>query len=467
MQGQAADFSLQFLGATGTVTGSKYLVVHDGRRLLVDCGLFQGYKQLRLRNWSPLPLVAASIDAVILTHAHIDHSGYLPLLVRNGFRGAIHCTGATLDLCRIMLPDAARLQEEDAEIANRHGVSKHHPALPLYTEADAFHALSLFESHAFAAPFDVAGLRATLLHAGHLLGASMVHLRSSRGSILFSGDLGRPHDLLMRPPERPPAVDTLVLESTYGNRRHDAADPVAQIGAIIARVAARRGVVVMPAFTIGRTQMLLHCIQGLKASGTIPRDLPIYLNSPMAVDATAIYRRHRAEHRLSEAECDAMCHAARFVNTVADSKALNARRGPMVIIAGSGMATGGRVLHHLKAFAPDAKNAIVLTGFQAGGTRGAALLAGADSIKIHGEHVAVRAEVAAPSNLSAHADYAEIIDWLRGFPSPPRQVFLTHGEPDAADALRRHVADTLGWSCQLPVYRDCVPLAAAALAHAA
>lgn len=457
-----SPFSLDFLGATGTVTGSKYLVRHNGKRVLVDCGLFQGYKQLRLRNWSALPFDPASLDAVILTHAHLDHSGYLPLLVRNGFRGPVHSTSATHELCRIMLPDSGRIQEEDAELANRHQQSKHHPALPLYTEADAFQALEHFQARRYGADFEAAGLTVQFLPAGHLLGAAMVRLSSPQGSVLFSGDLGRPNDLLMNAPTRPSQTDTLVIESTYGNRRHAATDPIQQLGDIISRVAARSGVVVIPAFTVGRAQLLLHCIDQLKARGTIPLQLPVFLNSPMAVDATAIYRRHRREHRLSEEQCEAMCHAARFVNTVDDSKALNQRHGPMVIIAGSGMATGGRVLHHLKAFAPDATNAIVLTGFQAGGTRGAALLAGADSIKIHGEYVAVRAEVVALSNLSAHADYAEIIDWLRGFAQPPRRTFITHGEPDAADSMRRHIEEQLGWHCEVPEYRDQVDLGAAA-----
>jgi metallo-beta-lactamase family protein len=449
---------LEFLGATGTVTGSKYRVTHSGHSLLVDCGLFQGYKQLRLRNWAPLPFDAQSLDAVVLTHAHLDHSGYLPLLVRHGFRGPIYCTAATRELCGIMLPDAGRIQEEDAEQANRHHQSKHDPALPLYTEADAFRALEQFESRDFNTAFPVAGLNATLRPAGHLLGSATVHLDDGRRSLLFSGDLGRPNDPLMRPPARPARADVLVVESTYGNRRHEAEDPIAHLGAVISRVVARSGVVIIPAFTVGRTQALLYFIHRLKAAGTIPRNLPVFLNSPMAIDATAIYRRHRAEHRLSEAECAAMCGVAHFVNTVAESKALNERSGPMVIIAGSGMATGGRVLHHLKAFAPDPKNAIVLSGYQAGGTRGAALLAGAGSIKIHGAYVAVRAEVIAPSNLSAHADYSEILDWLRGFEKPPLRTFITHGEPDAADALRKHIEEQLGWSCCVPEYREQVAL---------
>lgn len=450
---------LQFLGATGTVTGSKYLLSDGERRMLVDCGLFQGYKQLRLRNWAPLPIDATTVSAVVLTHAHLDHSGYLPLLVKHGFRGRIICTPATFELCRIMLPDSGRIQEEDAEHANRHHHSKHSPALPLYTEADAFRALEFFETRDFHEEFEpVPEFRTRLLRAGHLLGSAMVSIVTRQGSLLFSGDLGRPRDLLMQPPETPGPADVLVVESTYGNRRHDAADPIEQLGAVVRRVAARGGVIVVPAFTVGRTQQLMHCIATLKANGGIPSDLPVFLNSPMAVDATEIYRRHSAEHRLTPEQCAAMFGAAKPVNTVEQSKDLNRRKGPMLIIAGSGMATGGRVIHHLKAFAPAPNNAIILTGFQAGGTRGAALQAGTDSIKIHGEYVAVRAEVAVMSNLSAHADREELLTWLRGFPQPPRQTFITHGEPDAADALRHGIEETLHWNCHVPEYLERVSL---------
>jgi metallo-beta-lactamase family protein len=450
---------LEFLGATGTVTGSKYLISSKGKHLMVDCGLFQGYKQLRLRNWAPLPLDVSTLNAVVLTHAHLDHSGYLPLLIKNGYRGPIYSSQSTFDLCRIMLPDSGRIQEEDAEHLNRHHKSKHDPALPLYTEADAFRALENFETRPFHEDFEpVPGLKARLLRAGHLLGSAMVRLDDGQHSILFTGDLGRPHDLLMQPPENPGPVDFLVVESTYGNRRHEAVDPIEQLGEVIRRVVARSGVIVVPAFTVGRTQILLHCIAQLKQHGRIAANLPVFLNSPMAVDATALYHRHSAEHRLSRDECESMFKAARIVNTVDESKNLNERHGPMLIIAGSGMATGGRIVHHLKAFAPDANNAIVLTGFQAGGTRGAALMAGADSLKIHGEYVAVRAEVVSLSNLSAHADYTETLGWLRAFSRAPQRTFITHGEPDAADALRRHIDEELGWPCEVPEYLQKVSL---------
>lgn len=448
---------LQFLGATGTVTGSKYLLRAGDASLLVDCGLFQGYKQLRLRNWAAPPFAPRELGAVALTHAHLDHSGYLPRLVKAGFAGPVHCTSATYDLCRLLLPDSGRLQEEEAELANRHGFSRHAPALPLYTEADAFAALERFEVHGFGEDFEAApGLRVRFVRAGHILGAAMVRVQAGTRSVLFTGDLGRPDDPIMRAPERVERADALVVESTYGNRVHDPADPQQRLGEVIARTAARGGVVVIPSFAVGRTQSLLWAIHRLKEARVIDGELPVFLNSPMAVDATSIYRRHRAEHRLDPDQCLAMCHAAHFVNTVEESKRLNTRGGPMVIIAGSGMATGGRVVHHLKQFAPDPRNTILFAGFQAGGTRGAAMLAGAPAVKIHGAYVPVRADVALIDNLSAHADAQEILTWLGGFTAPPQRTFVTHGEPAAADALRQRIEEQLHWRCDVPEYREVV-----------
>lgn len=441
---------LRFLGAIGTVTGSKYLLEHGGTRVLVDCGLFQGYKQLRLRNWSPLPFHPASLQAVVLTHAHLDHSGYLPLLVRNGFASKVYCTHATRDLCNILLPDSGHLQEEQAEFANRHRFSRHDPALPLYTEADARRSLRLLEPVSFDSPVSLGdSLSLRFLPSGHILGAALALFTAGAATLLFSGDLGRPNDLLMPSPQPVEAADYLVLESTYGDRRHDPADPRSTLGPLISATAARGGVVVIPAFAVGRAQSLLYYIHLLKTERAIP-DIPVYLNSPMAIDATRIFHNHRGEHRLTPAQCDALCGTAHLVNSVDESKALNNKKGPMIIVSASGMATGGRVLHHLKAFAPDPRNLILLAGFQAGGTRGAALAAGADAIKIHGEYVPVRAQVAMLSNLSAHADYAEILEWLSHFRSAPRSTFITHGEPAAADALRQRIEQTLRWKCRVP-----------------
>ena len=449
---------LQFLGATGTVSGSKYLVRHGGRQVLVDCGLFQGYKQLRLRNWAPLPVDPRSIDAVVLTHAHIDHSGCLPLLAHQGFRGRIYCTHATRDLCEVLLPDSARLQEEEADYANRRGFSKHKPALPLYTEKDARQALKHFSPVDYGRTIDLGeGLTAQLQPAGHLLGAAMVLLRSADVSVVFSGDLGRPNDVLMKAPAPLPQADYLVVESTYGNRTHAPDDPKTKLADVINRTIARKGVVIIPSFAVGRAQALLYYLHQLKVDGLIA-DTPVYLNSPMAVDATQIFRKHQGEHRLDREQSSAMCSSARFVQSVEESKALNGRDEQMIIIAGSGMATGGSVVHHLKAFASDARNAILFTGFQAGGTRGASMLEGVASIKIHGEHVPLRAEVALIDTLSGHADSGEILAWLGHCKTPPRRTFITHGEPMAADALRLRIEEELHWPCVVPDYLERVHL---------
>lgn len=449
---------IEFLGATGTVTGSKYLVKVAGWNVLVDCGLFQGYKQLRLRNWEPLPIDPREVDAVVLTHAHLDHSGYLPLLVRNGFTGEIYCSRATRDLCQILLPDSGRLQEEEAQYANRKGFSKHTPALPLYTEEDALRALERLVTLPFDRDMDVGGgLSLRLSPAGHMLGAAIVRLGQGGRSLVLSGDLGRPGDPIMVPPARIDCADYLVVESTYGNRLHDPWDSMATLANVLNRTFARGGVVVIPSFAVGRAQTLMYLIHLLKSQDRIP-DVPVFLNSPMAVDATRIFHNHRGEHRLSPEQCDAMCAAARIVNSPEESKRLNERHGPMILIAGSGMATGGRVVHHLKAFAPDAHNTVLFVGYQAGGTRGAAMVRGTRAVKIHGEYVPVRAEVATIDNLSGHADYSEILDWLRQFEAPPRQVFVTHGEPDAAEAMRHRIAEALGWNVKVPDHRERVAL---------
>ena len=448
---------IDFFGGTGTVTGSKYLLTHEGRRLLVDCGLFQGLKQLRLRNWEPLPFDPASVDAVLLTHAHMDHSGFLPRFMTLGFRGAVYATAATRDLCGLLLPDSGRLQEEEAEFANRHGHSKHAPALPLYTEDEARVALKRFETVAFDQDWSPwPGWTVRLRRAGHILGAASVHVAWPGGSILFSGDLGRSDDLVMRAPQAPEAADYVVIESTYGNRLHPEVDTLRALAEVVNRTAARGGMLVIPAFAVGRAQTMLHALHLLKQARRIP-DMPVFLNSPMAADATRIYRRHLDEHRLSAEQCAAMSHEAIIVNTVAESKRLNALKYPSIIVSASGMATGGRVLHHLKAYAPDARNTILFAGFQAAGTRGAALVGGADAVKIHGEYVPVRAEVANLDTLSAHADRAQLLAWI-GQLKAPRRVFVTHGEPVAADALRLAISERHGWPVGVPDYRDSVVL---------
>ncbi|MDP9927985.1 MBL fold metallo-hydrolase RNA specificity domain-containing protein [Variovorax paradoxus] len=444
---------IDFLGGTGTVTGSKYLLTHEGRRLLVDCGLFQGLKQLRLRNWDALPFNASAVDAVLLTHAHMDHSGFVPRLVKLGFKGKVYCTAATRDLCELLLPDSGRLQEEEADFANRHGHSKHKPALSLYTEQEARAALKRFECISFdkeCSPWP--GWSWRLVRAGHILGAGSLRVAWEEGSILFSGDLGRSDDLVMRPPQEAAPADYVVVESTYGNRRHLQADTLGELAAVINRTAARGGVLVVPAFAVGRAQTLLHCIQLLKREGRIP-DMPVYLNSPMAADTTRLFKAHLDEHRMSAEQCADMIGKTIIVNTLEESKRLNTLSYPSIIVSASGMATGGRVLHHLKAYAPDARNTILFAGFQAAGTRGAALVGGVDSIKIHGAYVPVRAEVANLETMSAHADREQLLGWLAS-QKAPRRVFVTHGEPVAADALRLAIEERYGWPCAVPEYRE-------------
>lgn len=449
---------LTFLGAAGTVTGSKYLLEHGGRRVLVDCGLFQGLKQLRLRNWDPFPLAPDQIDAVVLTHAHIDHSGFLPALARQGFQGRVFATEATQDLAGLLLPDSGHLQEEDAEYANRHGFSKHHPALPLYTEEDGRRALRLFQARGYGEAFEpIPGVTMRFAPAGHILGAASVQLSWDGGTALFSGDLGRDDDLLMRPPAPPASADYVVMESTYGDREHVQEDAATLLADTVNRTAARGGVVLVPAFAVGRAQALLYLLATLKEEKRIP-DLPLFLNSPMAADVTALYHKHRSQHRLDEAQCRRMCHAARIVNTVEESRRLNDLRFPGVIVSASGMATGGRVVHHLKAFAPDRRNTVLLAGYQAAGTRGAALAAGAREIKIHGGHVPVRAEVVSLGSLSAHADRGELLRWVGQLARPPRRVFLTHGEPVATDSLRQAIEERHGWPCTVAEHQQSVQL---------
>jgi metallo-beta-lactamase family protein len=450
---------LTFLGGAGTVTGSKYLLDLPGARFLLDCGLFQGFKQLRLRNWAPFPVAPRSIDAVLLTHAHLDHTGYLPLLVKNGFRGPIYCTPATLDLCGLILPDSGHLQEKDAEFANRHGFSKHRPALPLYTHEDAERSLGQFRTLDFNRDHEIApGVTLRYRLAGHILGAASIELSHGGLRTIFSGDIGRFDSPTMPDPELVPMADHLLVESTYGDRHHDGASPEDALADVITRTAARGGSVLIPAFAVGRAQSLLFHLQRLKQARRIP-DLPVFLDSPMAEDASDIFCRYPELTRLSAGACRTAFRVARYVRDVAESKALDASPLPKVIVSASGMATGGRVLHHLKVFAPDPRNTILFSGFQAGGTRGANMVAGAESVKIHGAYIPVRAEVANLSMLSAHADADELLRWLRGFERPPKATYIVHGEPAASDALRRRIQDELGWACHVPEQAEQVTLA--------
>lgn len=442
---------LRFLGAAGTVTGSKYLVEFNGLGLLVDCGLFQGYKQLRLRNRDPLPVLPNHIGAVLLTHAHLDHSGYLPLLAKEGFHGKVWCTPGTRDLAQILLPDSGHIQEEDANFANRKGFSKHSSALPLYTEGEAIDSLKLLRTvpmHQAFAPLH--GWKATFTSAGHILGAASLLLEVGGKRILFSGDLGRPDDMLMLPPDQPLAADAVVIESTYGDREHPDEDTLAELGPALQRVAARGGTAVLPVFAVGRAQEILHAIVLLKANGVLPHSLPVYLDSPMAIHTTDLYDRHLGEHRLSVAQCREMEHVAKMTRTTDESKAIATQHGPKIVLAAAGMATGGRVLHHLVQYLGHHRNMVVLTGYQAPGTRGDALSRGNKSIRIHGQDVAVHAEVVQMRSASAHADASQLMDWLRALPQPPHRVFVTHGEMGASDALRHRIETELRWRAMVP-----------------
>jgi metallo-beta-lactamase family protein len=445
---------LTFLGATGTVTGSKYLLQDEDKSILIDCGLFQGLKDLRLRNWEKLPFDPASIDAVLLTHAHIDHSGYIPLLVRNGFKGPIYCSEATFDLCSILLPDCGRIQEGDAERANRYGYTKHKPAMPLYNEEDAYTALEQFKPVKFNHEYRLSDFLSFYLScAGHILGASCIKISDGNTSIVFSGDLGRPDDPIMRPPTQIQNADYLVLESTYGDRLHEESDPMGKMEEIINKTLHRGGLIIIPSFAVGRSQLVLYYIHELMREGRIPY-VPVFLDSPMAIDATKQWQDHADEHRLSFSKSMEVCQTAKYVQSTEESKALDNSVMPVIIISASGMATGGRVLHHMKHYISDRKNTILFAGYQAVGTRGARLVNGEEEIKIHGQMYPVRAEVDNLSSLSAHADYQEILEWLKGFNKKPRKVFLTHGEPDAVIAFKQKIEEELQWNVVVPEYLE-------------
>lgn len=441
---------LTTLGAAGTVTGSKHLIEHDGGTLLVDCGLFQGPRDLRELNWDRPPVDPRSIDAVVLTHAHLDHCGYLPRLVRDGFAGPIFATPATHDVARLILLDSAHLQEKDAEFANRHGFSRHRPALPLYRVDDAERALEQFRPAEFHQQLKIDdGSRLIFRRAGHILGAATAEITAQGRIFVFSGDLGRYDDPVMLDPEPIQHADFLIVESTYGDRIHPKVDPAAVLKDVIDRTVRRGGTIVIPAFAIGRTQSLLYHLWTLKKAGQLNL-VPIYVDSPMATNATDLMSAHMADHRLEPSVCREAFSMATYVRDTDESKALSANRMPKVIVSASGMATGGRVLHHIKAFGTDPRNTIMFAGFQTRGSRGRALVDGAREVKIHGQWIEIRAEVADLTMLSAHADSNEIMRWLSSIASPPQRTFVVHGEPSASAALADRLEAALGWSVEIP-----------------
>ncbi len=453
---------LTFLGATGTVTGSKYLLESgsggDRARILIDCGLFQGLKELRLRNWLNLPVNPASIDAVILTHAHIDHSGYLPLLVKNGFSGRVYCSEATYDLCAILLPDSGFIHEEDARRANRYGYSKHQPAEALYTEKQARHALKQFKVVDFGrSVFINKQTSFSLSRSGHILGSAFITLNCGGKSIVFSGDLGRSNDPLMNVPAKIQHADYLLIESTYGDRLHSDNDPQQVLADLISATVKKGGSLLIPAFAVGRAQTLLYYIHQLKQSGEID-DIPVYLDSPMAISVTKILCKHKNDHRLPKNLCFDLCDSAIYTRTAEESKQIDSSEQSCIVISASGMATGGRVLHHLKQFLVNKNNTILFAGFQAEGTRGDRLVRGEKEIKIHGEIYPVNARVENLAGLSAHADYHEILAWLENFKQAPRRTFVTHGQPKSAEALREKIEEKFSWSVEVPEYMEAVEL---------
>lgn len=461
--------NISFWGGVGTVTGSKYLIDTGKTRVLVDCGLFQGLKELRERNWQEPPFDPRSIDVVLITHAHIDHTGYLPRLVKHGFHGPVYCSRGTSDLLKILLPDAGRLQEEDADYRNRHNLTKHEPALPLYTEKDAFASLELIRPLLNeGAGIEVArGIRASFKTAGHILGSSLVLVEIDGAGadgkgvrVLFSGDLGHYDQPIIRDPTPPPACDYLLVESTYGDRLHDPEDPKVALARIINDAAKRNAPVLIPAFAVGRTQEIVYLIRELENEKAIPV-LPVSVDSPMAAAATAAYSNRTEEHDeeytsiLTQKRHPLRTHSMITATSREESKKLNGATGVRIIISASGMMTGGRVLHHALRMVPDPEATIVFVGFQAAGTIGRRILDGEPEVKILKQWVPVRCRVAKIGGFSAHADWKEVLRWLEGMPGgAPRETFLTHGEPDAANAMAAHIKERFGWNVRVPQYGE-------------
>lgn len=457
---------LTFLGASGTVTGSKYLLERDGRRLLVDCGLFQGPRELRQANWDPLPVPARSLEGVLLTHAHIDHTGYLPRLARDGFTGPVYCSAPTKALLHYLLSDAARLQEEEAAFANKAGYSRHKPALPLFDEEDARKALRLVQGIPFDSVSNVLpGVRFSFHRVGHILGAGFIKVQIGATSILFSGDVGRRGVPILKDPEPPLAADIVLLESTYGDRNHGAEPPESALERVVAEIVSRRSILLVPAFAVGRTQEILYDLNRLRTAGRIPRDLPVYVDSPMAVSVVRTYCDFPEEHDLETREleradtCPIEGPQVHLTTSVEQSKALNRLKGPAVILSASGMLSGGRILHHLKLRLPDPDTVLAFVGYQAEGTLGRAIQGGAREVRIHGQNVPVRARIESIPAFSAHADQRELLEWFSKIPAPPRMTYLVHGEEKARRALEQKIREDLHFEVKLPERGDAEQLA--------
>jgi len=430
---------ISFYGGTETVTGSKFLLETKHTKVLVDCGLFQGYKALRERNRQLLPFELGSLDAVLLTHAHLDHSGYIPVLYKQGFRGPVYTHHATKDLCKILLPDSGHIQESDARFYAKHRISKHSDPQPLYDKITAEQSLTLFNPVNFEEKVTLGDIAFWLQPAGHILGAASVIVEAEGKRVGFSGDIGRPDDIFMKPPQPLPALDLLLLESTYGNRRHDEGDVFEQVENIVNETVKQGGILLVPAFAVGRAQVLQHILATLIKEKRIPK-IPVYLDSPMAINASDIYCRYTDEHRLNEKDCELMCSMTTYTQKVDESKALATINYPHIIIAGSGMATGGRILHHFKRLLGDSRTRVLFAGYQAGGTRGDKMLSGVQSIKIHGAWIPIKAQVHMLSGLSGHGDYVDIENWLTSSSITAKtQIKLVHGSPDALEGMRDYL----------------------------
>ncbi len=455
---------ITFLGATETVTGSRFKLEVDGKKVLIDCGMFQGTKENRLKNWEKFPVEPFSFNHIFLTHAHIDHTGYLPKFVKEGFNGSIISTNATSELCKVMLRDSAHIQEEDAKWANKRGFSKHRPAKPLYNGEDAEKTIPLFKPIHYGDHFKLSETTRVKFHdSGHILGASLVDIKTKREGksrkILFSGDLGRPEIPLLKDPDQVYNVDYLILESTYGDRLHEASEPIDDLVRIINESIKRNGVLVIPAFSVGRTQTLLYLIRKLEEDKKIPK-LPIYVDSPMAIDALKIFNSHIHDFDLS-ARMEKMQGKDIFYpenlticRSRQDSQNINRIKSGAIIISASGMATGGRILHHLAQRLPDARNTILLSGYQAFGTRGRAIQEHKESVKIHGQQVSIKAKVEMIDGFSAHADYNEVLAWLMAFNKPPKKVFIVHGDEEASHSMAQKIRDTYGWKVVIPKFGE-------------
>jgi metallo-beta-lactamase family protein len=447
---QLDQLSIQFLGGAGTVTGSKTLIQANGTKVLVDCGLFQGLKELRNLNWSDLPINPAEIDAIILTHAHLDHCGYIPVMVKNGFIGPIYCTPATAELTEIILMDSAKIQEEDAERANRHNYSGRLECKPLYTRQDAAKSLQLFETHDYGQWVLIDHeVKFQLLNAGHILGSAIIEVKAGDKTLVFSGDIGRKDPMLMYPPKKLDHADYIIIESTYGDRTHKIEDVKSELLAIIERTIDRGGIMMIPSFAVERTQELIYLMHLLNEEDLLPK-VPIYLDSPMGIKSTIVFDKYPEIQDISKYNADRMFDIVKYIQTYEESKAIVADKKPKIVLAGSGMLEGGRMLHYLNNHGADAKNTLLFVGFQAVGTRGRDLVQGTKSIKFFGEYHEINCEIASISSMSAHADRNEMIDWLSNFKEEPRTVFLNHGEPHQTNAFRVKIESELGWNVEIP-----------------